>query len=191
MNVVSYDKFKYDIMEIDLMDKLLADPCAMMLIGVPGSGKSTFVDYCFNDCQFNSHMSGCALISTDYFIENWAKDLDMTYNALFKDSIKLAERMMYKTLDLAISRNRGIIWDQTNISKKVRKNKLDKIPKQYYKVAVFFETPHDLQERLAGRSGKMIPDDVMKNMINNIEFPSLDEGFDQIITIKAHNESIH
>ena len=40
--------------------------------------------------------------------------------------------------------------------------------------------PHLSCRRLASRSGKNIPADVMEHMINGFEWPSLEEGFKEI-----------
>jgi hypothetical protein len=56
------------------------------------------------------------------------------------------------------------------------------VPKHYQKVAVFFPVPADLKQRLANRPGKSIPEPVMLSMINQLEPPSKDEGFDEVRT---------
>jgi len=40
--------------------------------------------------------------------------------------------------------------------------------------------PDELKRRLASRPGKVIPDDVVQQMIDNWEEPTLEEGFKEI-----------
>jgi len=90
---------------------------------------------------------------------------------------------MHKDLELAIQRGKSIIWDQTNVSKKSRKQKLKKIPGEYTKTAVVL--PITLEEaiiRNSQRANKFIPRSVITRMYNQFEIPTEDEGFDVIMT---------
>jgi predicted kinase len=147
-------------------------PTLYMLIGVPGSGKTTWI---------KGHRGNAVVLSTDDKVEAEAERLGKTYSDVFQSIIKQATREMNDDLNDAIREKRDIIWDQTNITRKSRKGKLDKIPGDYRKVAVFFPVPPDLRERLASRPGKVIPEPVIISMINQIEPPSKDEGFDEIV----------
>ena len=86
-------------------------------------------------------------------------------------------------MQTAINLDKTLVWDQTNTTAKGRKTKLGRIPKEWRKVCVFFATPEpdELQRRLDNRVGKSIPKDVMKSMIEHLEMPTLNEGFDEII----------
>lgn len=146
-----------------------------MLIGVPGSGKSTWIK--------NHADSSAMVLSTDDKIEAAARAQGKTYSEVFKDEIKAANVGMQNDLIRALRDGRDIIWDQTNITRKSRRDKLTRIPHNYEKIAVFFPTPLDLKQRLASRPGKEIPEPVVLSMINQLEPPSKEEGFDKIITL--------
>lgn len=150
-----------------------------MLIGVPGSGKSTWA----NKADFGG--GNTCIVSTDDIIAHKAKEQGKTYNEVFKDSIKDAEKLMYKHVMWSVERGENIVWDQTNLTKKSRAKKLIMIPDHYEKIAVFFETPDDeeLDKRLNNREGKTIPEHVMDAMIEMIEYPEIDEGFDRVIYV--------
>jgi predicted kinase len=145
-----------------------------MLVGVPGSGKSTW---------YNSQdwVNDCVLVSTDKLIELEAARQGKTYNDVFKGYIDEATRIMKQDVLDAVAAGKDIIWDQTNTSKKSRKSKLAMV-KDYYKIAVVFDTPaeEELKLRLANRPGKNIPWNVMQNMIDNFDMPSEKEGFEEI-----------
>jgi predicted kinase len=89
---------------------------------------------------------------------------------------------MMKVLRKAIEEDKSIIWDQTNITRKQRKEKLKHIPSHYKKTAVYFVIPLETAlKRNTQRPGKVIPPEVLDNMLKDYELPTLEEGFDQVI----------
>ena len=158
-------------------------PKLYMLIGIPGSGKSTW--------QKNSKAAMTAyLASTDQFIELYASINHKTYDEVFKDIIKSAEKDMYEMVMTAVKNDGDIVWDQTNLNRKTRAKKLIMIPDYYEKIAVVFPVPDDLDKRLANRPGKTIPYHVMKNMIDSFEYPQMDEGINVIVRADVMNEKL-
>lgn len=143
-----------------------------MLVGVPGSGKTTWI-------KNNKH--DAVVLSTDNYIERAAEKQGKTYSEVFQDTIGHATDQMEKDLLQAVRNERDIIWDQTNLTAKARKSKLGRIPKSYKKVGVFFSVPQDLRDRLASRPGKTIPEPVIISMINQLQPPTKEEGFDEIV----------
>lgn len=159
--------------------ELTSTPTVYMMIGVPGSGKSTWIN------RQNFDWNSTVLISTDAIIDRTAKQLGKTYNDVFSTTIKAASQEMNQQLEQAIKNKMNIVWDQTNLSAKARQSKLAKIPKSYRKVAVFFEIPDDqkLDRRLQSRPGKIIPANVVASMKQQLEMPTASEGFDKIIVV--------
>ena len=148
-------------------------PVCYMLVGVPGSGKTTWVQ--------KEHPS-LAYASTDKYIEQFAAESGHTYNYIFKASIKTATSRMFDDVSEFLDDQKDFIWDQTNLTKKSRATKIALVAKKDYTiVAIVFETPKNLQERLAQRPGKNIPSYVLDSMIKSYEAPSLDEGFTKIM----------
>ena len=152
-------------------------PTLWMLVGVPASGKTTWLRD--SDIDWNR----TTLLSTDNIIEREAAALGKTYNDVFKKVIKQATREMNQRLQQAIADNRDIVWDQTNLTPDSRKSKLEKIPATYQKVAVYFPVPdtREWQRRLNSRPGKIIPQHVLVSMGQGFTMPSQAEGFDKII----------
>lgn len=151
-------------------------PTLYMLVGVPASGKSTWV----------KQNRGDALVaSSDDYIEKQAEKMGTTYNDVFDDYIKAANNHAIETARRAFSDKLDLIWDQTNLTKNGRRNKLKMVPKDYKKIAVFFSTPHIdvLKNRLGNRPEKNIPDYVMNTMIKTVEKPTTDEGFNEVIVV--------
>jgi len=155
----------------------MLQPNLYMLIGVPGSGKSTFVEA--QDHNF-------VYVSSDYFVEKFAQKMGKSYDEVFKEVAPRAMRLMNRRVQVARRNKHDVIWDQTNVRAKSRAKKLAMLP-EYRKVAMYFETPPAdiLTERLANRPGKKIPDFVMRTMKESLELPTLDEGFDQIMRFRC------
>ena len=148
-------------------------PTIYMLIGVPASGKSTWVE---------QNKADALVISSDNLIEAYAADHGMTYNDVFKEQIKIATLVVKTEAQKAFAADQDVIWDQTNLTKKSRKSKLAMVPEHYCKTAVFFATPleEEWQRRLNSRPGKSIPAHILDSMVEMLEMPEQDEGWNII-----------
>ena len=145
-----------------------------VLVGVPGSGKSTWI-------QNQDWVGNCAVVSTDAFVEQEAERQGKTYNDVFDDYMPTAVELMADQVVAARAAGQDIIWDQTSTTVASRRKKFKMLP-NYYAVAVVFLTPEpaELERRLAARPGKNIPWNVMQGMISGFKMPTEDEGFDEI-----------
>jgi predicted kinase len=142
-------------------------PQAVMMIGIPGSGKSTISSF-----YLNTHF----VISSDSIREKFFKDInDQTHNgdvfSILNDSVKFY-----------VSNVHNIVIDATNIKKENRAKILDLIPSHYQKVAIVFINFDRAKEQNKNRSLRVVPDDVMEKMISQFEMPD-DTEFDKIIYI--------
>jgi len=144
------------------------------LIGVPGSGKSTWI-------ANQEWAVGIPVVSTDNFVEAYAKEQGKTYSEVFDEYMPIAVKLMVNQALICQANNLDVIWDQTSTTINSRKRKFNTLPK-YEHIAVVFRTPdaEELARRLASRPGKNIPDHVMRSMISGWDEPTEDEGFSQI-----------
>jgi predicted kinase len=148
-----------------------------MMVGLPGTGKSTFCNQLNIDQEFT-------VISSDDIMEMIGKKYHFTYNELFSNNTySFSEKMMFNIARLAVERNDRIIWDQTNLTVKSRANKLATIPKHYIKHAVVFNIPDDWETRL-DRPGKTIPTNVLETMKQSFQMPTEAEGFDLVSVVR-------
>ena len=149
-------------------------PKLYVLVGVPGSGKSTWV-------ANQQWTDNCAFISTDMWVELEAERVGKTYTEVFHEYMPKAVQLMTNNVQLARDIDMDIIWDQTSTTVASRAKKFRMLP-NYYKIAVVFRTPdtETLKRRLDSRPGKVVPYDVVEKMIDQWEEPTTDEGFDQI-----------
>jgi predicted kinase len=144
------------------------------LVGIPASGKSTWI-------KNQEWAKDCVVVSTDEFVEAYAKEVGSTYSEVFGDYMPIAVKLMADKVVRARTEGRDIIWDQTSTTLASRTRKFNMLP-DYEHIAVVFETPdaEELAKRLASRPGKEIPDHVVQDMIQGFEMPGLSEGFTQV-----------
>lgn len=149
-------------------------PNLYVLVGVPGSGKSTWVNS-------QEWAKDCVYISTDKHIEQIASEAGLTYDDVFSDAITTATNMAHAEARQAALDGKDVIWDQTSVSVKSRKIKFRLLP-NYYAIAVVFSTPDPDEHalRLANRPGKTIPDHAITKMIKSFQMPTEAEGFKEI-----------
>lgn len=149
-------------------------PTCYQLVGVSGSGKSTWV-------KNQIWALGLPIVSTDNFVEAYAAEQGKTYSEVFTDYMPVAVRLMANQVAICQANGNDVIWDQTSTTVASRKKKFVMLP-DYEHIAVIFRTP-DRDEhvrRLNSRPDKVIPDEVVASMIKNFEMPTLEEGFTEI-----------
>ena len=96
---------------------------------------------------------------------------------------------MNKLLEFAIKNSMSIVWDQTNLTPKCRKKKLNKIPSHYTKIAVYNQiTLEEAMIRNQKRPGKVIPPNVLRDMHKVFVPPTEEEGFDKVIQFGEQHE---
>lgn len=160
------------------MDKLL-----IVLVGLPGSGKSTWREIFLSktDKEF-------VIVSSDDEIEILCAEEGIDYATGFDKYVGRATKIMKQKFQEAVNTGMNVIWDQTNMTAKKRRGILQKIPNDYRCEVVTFEvTLEELTNRLAKReseTGKHIPDFVIKNMARSYVPPTKKEGFDKVTVVK-------
>lgn len=151
-------------------------PKCYQLVGVPGSGKSTWI-------KNQDWALGLTIVSTDAFVEDYARQQGKTYSEVFTDYMPTAVDLMAEQVVRARTLGHTVIWDQTSTTIASRAKKFRMLP-NYEHIAVVFKTPEhkELMRRLTSRweSGKIIPEHVIASMIASWEEPTLEEGFAEI-----------
>lgn len=144
----------------------------IMLIGAPGTGKSTWAN----------EQEGYRIFSTDSVYEAWGRDEGLSYNEAVKlYPYRKVEAQMIDDIGESMHQHYNVIWDQTNMTVASRKKKLKKIPMDYEVTAVVFKVPEkEIARRLKDReekTGKHISMGLSKSFLNKYEPPTEEEGF--------------
>lgn len=144
---------------------------AVFLIGISGSGKSTYLSK-------HSEFSDFSIVSVDNFF--YSKK--MGYDSVdYKKNIKKAHDQSLKDLLEAVQKRKNILVDMTNLTKEQRLNKLTKIPTTQYnhKAVVFLVGEKQIKENLKKRDHKKLSESLIDHQMTQFELPNYDE-FDEI-----------
>jgi tRNA uridine 5-carbamoylmethylation protein Kti12 len=167
-------------------------PTLIVLVGLPASGKS------FSRAHQITQDAGADSFqySTDDAVERLAAAAGATYDDVWSGYVKQATAEADKAVAEAIKCNQGVIWDQTNMSDKKRGSIVNRFGKAYYKKCICILPPFTAEQhvdhahRLQSRSGKNIPDFVMRNMRQSFVLPSKDEGFDLVLYFDIYGTQV-
>jgi predicted kinase len=124
------------------------------------------------------------VLSTDNVIEQIAKERNTSYSSIFKEVYGQANTVMYDNLRYCIENQLPFVWDQTNLTPKSRKSKLDKIPSDYKKIAICFEIDEEefiKRNTIRAATGKNISLSIYQSMMSTYVRPSSSEGFSDVI----------
>ncbi len=156
----------------------LKNPFVILLVGPPLSGKTTWVNNNFPDTY---------VISRDEIVMEVFGSRN--YNDAFRNvNQKDVDKVLRQRISDAANSGKDVIIDMTNISLKRRRSTLSNFGKNYNKVAVIFSTLSD-SEYLFRNNQRMINENksislsIIKDMISNYVPPSLEEGFNEIISL--------
>lgn len=156
-------------------------PTLHMLIGLPGSGKSTWR----NNYLASNPSLDTVVVSSDDIIEEWAAANNLTYSEAWSKINQKDVAAKFRTqLKEALNLNKNIIVDRTNMGVKARREILKHVPESYETVGVVFVIPDNvLEQRLDARAkatGKVIPKFVINNMAKAYVAPIKGEFTKQI-----------
>lgn len=149
-------------------------PKLYMMVGLPGSGKSTYI---------RDNLDYIPCISSDAYIDDYARSINSTYEAVFDHYIKEAEIHMWSYAKSERVRKSDVVIDRTNLSVKSRRRWLN-----YYKgwePHCIVVSTEDVFERNLKRADKKIPLDVIRKMSSSYQVPTYSEGFKSITFIKT------
>jgi len=154
-----------------------------MLIGLPGSGKSTLCNNLIKD------LPDVVVVSTDEYIENYAREKGKRYEEVYRDVGEAATKWMNVRIRQLINERKNFIWDQTNVYKSARQKKISMLSQSKYDiVAVALSlSEEELSSRLNSRTsagGKKVSYKVIMEMKANYQLPSYEEKFKEIYLIQ-------
>jgi predicted kinase len=142
----------------------------VVLVGVPGSGKSTWADG-----------QSAPVLSSDEMRRI------LTGDATNQQVNRLIFRMMRRCLEAMQHANvERVVVDSTALTKRERRTwvrwaELHGCPIE----AVYFDTPAEVCQARNVKRDRVVPKDAMARLLSRLEPPSSEEGFDRLTTISA------
>lgn len=142
----------------------------IVLIGVPGSGKSTWA----------ASQKATVLSSDQMRLTLSGDETDQTIHG------KVFAAMRYLLRQRLVIGEQDTIIDATNIRRKDRKAWIQLALKFGARPeAVYFNLSLEEALRRNRKRSRVVPEDVIRSMFSKLQPPGLDEGFTKIVTISA------
>lgn len=138
-----------------------------MFAGPPGSGKTTQVRQIMKSATY-------VYLSTDEFVERYARFIGKTYNEVFHKAIKRATKRLKKLKDYAIKNNLDVIWDQTNLTEQIRTSRREEF-KNYLTVLIYSNVSLEETLRRNDNRERSLDKNIVVNMFKSYELPSEEE----------------
>jgi predicted kinase len=146
--------------------KELYRPTFIMLVGIPGSGKSTYAKYSMNE-------------STKYFSSDAIRKELWGDENCQQEHYKVFNLMQERTLE-ALKNGYDVIYDATNLTRKSRRGIMNLLPTYVKaKCIIVWASIEECIKRDTERE-RSVGEEVIKTMCRRFEAPFYDEGFDEI-----------
>lgn len=147
----------------------LEDRMAMfiMLVGLPGSGKSTYAE--------KMRENGFHIHSSDSIRE------ELTGDATSQDKNTDVFNELHKRIKDDLKNGISCVYDATNISMKRRKSFLEELEKyDCKKICILFVVPVEICKKRNEERERKVPDSVFDKMLKQFQCPYYYEGWDKI-----------
>ena len=140
-------------------------PEFIMLVGLPGSGKSTFVK---RYKEYKVH-------SSDDIREELTGDVNR------QDINNLVFKILHNRVKEDLLNGQSVIYDATNLNRKRRKAFLQELNKiSCWKYCLLIATPFEVCLERNSQRDRKVPYDVIERMYKNFDIPWYNEGWDNI-----------
>lgn len=158
-----------------------------LMVGLPGSGKSTLCQNLLNENQ------ELEIVSTDEFIEQYAKEKNMTYGKAMRELGDKPQALMNNKIQKLLKDKKSFIWDQTNVFISARKKKIKMLSQNKYTVIAIvtelsFEELNRRLDKRVSEGGKRINIKIINDMVEGYTRPLYNEGFSEIYLISDDNQ---
>jgi predicted kinase len=129
------------------MDGWRMMPSVYVLMGLPGSGKTTWRN------RFVTERAGAAhAVARDDVVEEVAVLHGITYREAWTTFSKTIDKEFRRRLTEAFTLGKDVVVDNTNLTAKARRRIFSRVPEDWVKVGVIFDVPeHWLVHRLLAR----------------------------------------
>ncbi len=145
----------------------------LVLVGLPASGKSTFRG------QVQSRLDHIRVVCPDEI-------RPVIYGATFDPRHEsIVWQVTYSVLNYWLRLGEPVIFDATNLSQGVRKPLIDTARRHGSRVwSIYFRVSLEVALSRNARRDRVVPPERVRDMADRLEPPSLEEGFDQVLTVE-------
>lgn len=151
---------------MNITNEVQIKPVFTMLVGIPGSGKSTFAEAAQDETT--KYLSSDAIRGELYGDEGCQNDPGRVFGLMHKRTIE------------ALKNGYNVIYDATNITRKSRRGILSQLPSYVIKKCVVIWAPIETCIARDAARGRTVGEGVIWKMLTRFEAPFYDEGFDDI-----------
>lgn len=157
-------------------DKMLVEPVFYMVVGLPGSGKSTYIE---------KYLANCCIHSSDAIREELSGDVNN------QDINKQVFNTLHKRVKEDLAAGKSVVYDATNISWKRRKAFLQELNNiKCRKECILMATPFELCVQRNKARDRVVPYFVIERMYKNFDIPWYNEGWDSIVIAYASADAM-
>lgn len=150
----------------------------IMMVGIPGSGKSTVAN------RYSDTIGIKVYSSDEYRKKILGNEEDQSNNRAIFNALE-------RDIEEAFRKDEDVIFDATNITRKNRIPWVNKAKKYgYITKAVVMTTKLDECISRNNKRGRVVPQDVIVNMVKRYECPHYCEGFDDILLYKEDSDDV-
>lgn len=167
-----------------------------VLVGVPGSGKSTLRNQMMDDNtvvisydDIKEATFGPAGPHSDIG-EAFGGDYEAASKASKENKDILNREIARKTWG-AVKSTKNVILDATSLNTNVRQFFLNRYGSYFdRKEAIWIDTPLDVSMDRNSKRGRVVPDEVIYKMNFDLQLPRVEEGFDAVYRYNSRNSTL-
>lgn len=151
-------------------------PVFLMVVGLPGSGKSTYIE---------KYYANYSVHSSDAIREELSGDVNN------QDINKQVFNTLHRRVKEDLAAGKSVVYDATNISWKRRKAFLQELKSfNCHKECVLMATPFELCVQRNRERERVVPYFVIERMYKNFDIPWYNEGWDSIVIAYANSDAM-